>query len=352
MPRLFVGNFSFEEELARDRQELPAAVRRVNAEMATCWMAIVEAGDRIWCPAEVEPDYWSRIRSAGLPAVRAASVPAEIPTGLELVPWGWTKAVREFALAVQAVIEAPDQKAVRAANSRRFSHRWERDHDVGLEGAECIESLPQLEAALGRYADDREWVLKAEFSGAGRERRVGRGSACGETLRSWARRRLSTAQALFLEPWVERVAEAGIQWTIPRQGPPVLEGVVPLLTATSGQYRGSRFRGDDDVAGVWAEAVAAGRDVAIKLQEMGYFGPLGIDAARYRDAAGTVRLRPVQDVNARWTMGRLALGWRRLEAGQVWRHGPAGDAPGNPAHLKTSPLTVGGRPVQHVTWIE
>jgi hypothetical protein len=163
---------------------------------------------------------------------------------------------------------------------------------------------------------------------------------------------LSTGQALFLEPWVECVAEAGIQWTIPRKGAPVLEGVVPLLTAPSGQYRGSRFRSDGDVAGAWAEAVAAGRGVAIKLQEMGYFGPLGIDAARYRDAAGDVRLRPVQDVNARWTMGRLALGWQRLGVGQVWRHGRAGDAPGNPAILKTSPLTVGGRPVQHVTWIE
>lgn len=352
MPRLFVGNFSFEEELARDRQELPAAARRINAELATCWLAVAEAGDWIWCPAAVEPDYWSRMQSAGLPNVNFASLPGELPAGLELVPWGWTPAVRELGAEVQAVFEAPDQEAVLATNSRRFSHRWERDHGLGLEGAECIGSLPQLQAALGRYADDGGWVLKSEFSGAGRERTVGRGSVCGEALRSWTRRRLSTGQALFLEPWVECVAEAGIQWTIPRQGPTVLEGVVPLLTGPSGQYRGSRFRSDDDVAGAWAEAVAAGRDVAIKLQEMGYFGPLGIDAARYRDAAGDVRLRPVQDVNARWTMGRLARGWRRLGAGQVWRHARASEAPDGPAVLRTSPRTVGGRLVQHITWIE
>ena len=46
---------------------------------------------------------------------------------------------------------------------------------------------------------------------------------------------------------------------------------------------------------------ALGR-VGEELVGLGYFGPLGIDAFTWRDAAGTVRLRAVSEVNARYTL--------------------------------------------------
>jgi hypothetical protein len=62
----------------------------------------------------------------------------------------------------------------------------------------------------------------------------------------------------------------------------------------------------------WQPAVDIGMHVALTLQRLGYFGPLGIDAMQNRDDAGEIRLRPLQDLNARYTMGRLALGFARL----------------------------------------
>ena len=44
----------------------------------------------------------------------------------------------------------------------------------------------------------------------------------------------------------------------------------------------------------------------------GDFSPLGLDAMRHRVPGGAVRTRCLQDINARWTMGRLALGLRRF----------------------------------------
>jgi hypothetical protein len=49
--------------------------------------------------------------------------------------------------------------------------------------------------------------------------------------------------------------------------------------------------------------------------------------SRYRDPAGHERLRPLQDLNARFTMGRLTLAWRDwLPAGWsgAWRVMPGG----------------------------
>jgi hypothetical protein len=77
-------------------------------------------------------------------------------------------------------------------------------------------------------------------------------------------------------------------------------------------YRGSRFAAGAGDVESWQPAVEVASRVAHVLQRRGYFGPLGIDAMQYRDAAGQTRLRALQDLNARYTMGRLALGFRRL----------------------------------------
>ena len=118
----------------------------------------------------------------------------------------------------------------------------------------------------------------------------------------------------------------------------------------------------------WLPAVATGHRVARALQEIGYFGPLGIDAARYRTADGLERLRPIQDINARYTMGRIALGFQRLlkpgEHGSwihvIWPDTDPGasarwwDAartalPEGVRAIRTTPFTVAEQPTRHGT---
>ena len=51
MPRLFVGNFDFEEHLAGDRQNPPEALQRINAELSPCLVSVAGEGDSIWLSA-------------------------------------------------------------------------------------------------------------------------------------------------------------------------------------------------------------------------------------------------------------------------------------------------------------
>jgi hypothetical protein len=356
MPRLFFGNFDCDEQLADERQIRPELRRRINAELAACWLAVAQEGDWIWCPDAIEHAFWRRLQESGCPAVHPVSDAAQVPPVLELTPWGWTGEAREFGESVRAAVDAPQQSVVRAANSRRLSFECEVEWGVGLKGAACIESVDQLAAAVSQFADAARWVLKSEFSGAARERLLGRGPVLDASTTNWGEHRMQRGLALFLEPWLDRIAEAGVQWTIPRSGPPVLEGVTPLLTDAAGRYRGSEFGIDDAEAALWSVAVDSGRRMAVRLQQMGYFGPLGIDAMCYRDAEGNVRLRPLQDVNARWTMGRLSLGWRRFMPRGAWRHGPRvcmpATSPDGSEVRVTSPATVGSRLSHHASWLE
>jgi hypothetical protein len=232
--------------------------------------------------------------------------------------------------------------------------------DVGLPGAAVAGSIDELFDAIGRVsAHNGEWVVKAEFSNSSRERFLQRSNSPPDrgALSRWAARRLAMGQALIVEPWVERIDEVGVQLTIQRNGEPRVEGVTGLLVDNAGRYRGSEFTPALDNDPQWQDAIAIAMEAARHVQQAGYFGPLGIDAMRYRDAAGEIRLRPLQDINARWTMGRLSLGLRRLlhpgERG-YWLHGAGAQRPVDDnldqtqriREFATSPESIGGKPVR------
>ena len=236
---------------------------------------------------------------------------------------------------------------------------------VGAARVECLEDLTEAvrrsASELGESVADHAWVVKANFGMAARERLLGRGLDFTPAQKTWLSRRLDSDGAVFFEPWLQRRAEVGVQWSLPPlgQGEPKLEGVTPLLCDSQGGYRGSEFSLDASIPREWQRAVEVCEQVAKRLQSLGYFGPLGIDAAIYEDAAGIEHVRPLQDINARFTMGRLALGFRRLlRSGErgIWRHGRSAElTPPTTVEatreIDLTPPLVGGIPPTHAAWL-
>ncbi|MFN0197287.1 MAG: hypothetical protein ACKVT0_11125 [Planctomycetaceae bacterium] len=311
MSRLFVGNFDFEHHLARDQSfTLSERLKRLHAELATLWYAVAETGDAIWLPMPVDFDFSSVMQSRGFPKVEMMTSRSEIPAGVELCPWGWTSQIRRWGETNRCVVHSPDPAAVRVVNSRHFSWQCERDWGVQISNAAELQTVNEVQSHLLR-ASRREsrWVIKAEFGMSARERILGQGVELAKPDIRWMQNRLSVGSRLYFEPWVEKSAEVGMQFSIPDVGSPRLEGCTELLTDPCGQYLGSRWT--DRIDQEWADEIVWGYRVADEVQRAGYFGPLGIDAMRYRDENGSIRSRPIQDINARWTMGRLALACRR-----------------------------------------
>lgn len=359
MRRVFMGNFYFESELAAARGWHPsAALRRMSDERVPSWIAIAEDDDLIWTPEQIADSFWESLAARGLPRVRGLTSSTEPLEEFELVPWGWSWRARLFGRQTPQ----PSDESVRQGNSREWSFELERQLGVALPGAARIERLEQLADVVRRSAsqfDEQEsehaWVIKANFSMAARERVLGRGPKLTATSERWLRRRLEFDGAVFFEPWLRRRAEAGIQWSLPKPGfgQPKLQGITPLLTDKQGGYRGSEFSLDATVPAEWQRAVEATEKAARQLQQIGYFGPLGIDAAIHETSTGQTLLRPLQDINARYTMGRLALGFRKLlrpgEQG-VWQHGPRAELPdAMTREIDLTPPLIGDKPPMHTS---
>ncbi|MEZ6056298.1 MAG: hypothetical protein R3C01_06295 [Planctomycetaceae bacterium] len=371
MPRLFWGNFDFETTLGFVAST--AVSPRLLGELAFSWLAIAGPEDVIVTPMPPRPDELQQLSDSLKTLLpRFVSHPEELSQseGFNLqdflaTPWGWSAfAENEFARWGVTIPDHPAPAIVRMANSRQFSSSQEQSLDCALRGSMTLQSFADVDGFLSQEGElglERRWVIKADLSNSARERLLGQGETLTDSQRRWIAKRLERDGRLHAEPWVERIAEAGVQWEIPQSGEPQLIGVVPLLTATNGEYRGSLIAAPDDETftndalhlDTWRPAIDCQRQVVERLQQLGYFGPCGIDACWYLSLNGEQRLRPIQDINARWTMGRLALGWRHRLPPQttaLWHFGPDSPAVGDPADhislLRTTPTTLVATPLR------
>ncbi|MDA1017769.1 MAG: hypothetical protein O3A00_25345 [Planctomycetota bacterium] len=351
-------------------QTVSRRLQRLNAERAANWAICAEHGDLIWSVDFIADEFFERLEAAGLPRVRTVSAPSR---DLRACPWGWDSQVAQL-VADFVSGDRPALDVVERVNSRRFSFGLECDLSTGLPWATQVDSIEDLAKAVRSIAREGcRWVAKAEFSMSARERIIGVGPQLSENESNWARRRLQHGGVLFVEPWVQILHEWGLQFEIPRLGSPAFLGLTRLLTDEAGRYCGSVVACDSGNDRQYhASLVEVAQQVADRIQRLGYFGPLGIDAVVYHDPSGRnaePQLRPIQDINARYTMGRLCLGLRRLlQPGEQarWIHGPwptsnATDDQSLTRELRsteptarlviaTTPFAVGHQPTQHGTW--
>jgi len=314
MSRLFIPNFDFEASLGPHVPNRSQDVMRRNSELAMAWLAIARPGDAILVDELPDPSFDHSLKALARTGVQFCDAQSWASGGrqppvqtIEPVPWGWDRRVRDWAASSGFKIDIPRLEVITRANSREFSDHCEHEFDCGLAGQAICRSLPEVQAATQSLT---RWIIKGNLGAAGRERLAGSGPLNDQSA-AWVSRRLGRDGVILIEPFLDAIEEAGIQWEIPRvPDSPKLLGVVPLLSDERGQYHGSIVTPDNQIPDHWQPAVEVTRLAADRIQALGYFGPLGIDAMRYRDAAGEIRLRPLQDINVRWTMGRLALGWR------------------------------------------
>ena len=214
-------------------------------------------------------------------------------TELPLTPWGVTQNV--------TYDDAPDVENVKRANSKLYSHYLEQRLGVALPYSRIIESATELTKVIDECPYD--WVLKHPFGVSGRERMVGRRGIISESARGWAKKRLNQGWNLVFEPWVEKIDECSFHFQLETDGQVRGVGQTQLLTASAGVHCGNRV-GLPIAGPEHLESVA--REAAEHVANLGYRGPLGVDSFLGKLGEKSV-LRPIVELNARYSFGRLAL---------------------------------------------
>ena len=141
--------------------------------------------------------------------------------------------------------------------------------------------------------------------------------------RQWLARALQNGRQLVIEPWLERELDFSVQLEM---GPSNLKlcGYTGLINDCKGQFQANwaaanydrrlpanvaaLFREPADISGrlqrLYGEILSL---LEVELQCAGFVGPVGVDAFVYRIPQGRYRLKPVVEINPRYTMGRLTV---------------------------------------------
>lgn len=344
MPAIHFPQPDFEDDLTATDRRTPQSRRpphklvRLIQELEVLSGLGAEPGDVILCQANVLPgelpSAYDGLRYWNLDAVQ--TLLRETNESWQFEPWGWSATAIRLASNLGLSGSEPVAASVPLVNSRRFSATFDDVIDVdtgmhvGLFGRLCT-TIAEAIAEIRRHGADghRKWVIKANISHAARNRILGSGAELRDEQTRWLEAHLADAP-VYVEPWVERVAECGLQFQIGRHQPSEeairFLGAAEMMNDATGQYRGSVLRPlkvnsspghESDPGPWWARSIEHGRKIALAAADHGFSGPMGIDCMLFR-SDGKLRLRLAHDINGRRTMGRLALSLRRLVPAGHW----------------------------------
>ena len=382
MPTIFYPNLLFEEQLTPVKAASAKALRLVE-DLAPCMGLLAEKpGDAVLVSEDAVPNELPVVLQ-DVQFVTESQIAAGQFQFDRLIPWGYSDDALALAERLCLSVEAPSAEAVRRVNSRRFQNFFDFTctlTEVATLGVKPFSTICEhmdhtLEWLRSDISNAQPWVIKAEFSHAARNRILGRGNQLTVPQQTWLNRQFAQGAIVSAEPWVDRLAECGLQLAIPQptatgqvsapEARPLVNGAFQMVASASGQYLGSLLNcstvGDD----IWTPAIAHSASIAQAAAASGYSGYMGIDCMLYTDNDQTPRLRLAQDLNGRCTMGWLALHLKnRLKSSEygVWLHLHdklnaaiqfpfATKLPSSVRIERTSPSRIGNRRPELTTWL-
>ena len=239
----------------------------------------------------------------------------------QLYSKAWSAALLKKILSGRAALpRGPNQEA--AQQRRPTNGHWLcTENEVGV----AVNSLAEAVAAIEtiRRRGHHKIVIKESLGLAGSNAMRLFEPEILETHRRWIANAVKNGGQLVVEPWLERELDFSVQLEMSDEGLKLC-GYTGLINDAKGQFQGNvalpghqkkipanlitLFTEPPDIA---QRLHALYADIFALLEEefrrANFLGPVGIDAFAYRDADGKIRLKPIVEINPRYTMGRVTV---------------------------------------------
>jgi len=353
-PVVWLYNASCEAEIARGKPGFTPSetVRRLSEDLEHVPMFLANEGDILLVKNSPSPEWLKSLQELGMDLpVFHTSEPSRIPdpklSGLE--PWGWspesfeklkplTPRLIDTATANGPYCRALFQKSSYAETgigqffrkdwSAAFLREWLIRHpdaqkhfgDLDWVG-QAVESTETAVMACEKLlAKNLRVLLKAPLSTSGQsQKRVNSREDLTPNCLGWIRNTIEAQGQILVEPLLDKICDLSMQIEVSADGVsllPVRRFLVGAQHEYLGTLLGSKFPGftsdqqrfQSECRKEWNQLA---RDLGEMLRTHGYQGPAGLDALLWKTPAGELRLKPLVELNPRWTMGRVALALER-----------------------------------------
>jgi uncharacterized ferritin-like protein (DUF455 family) len=348
-PNVFLFNPFAEAFIAQGRAFTPVKHQtQLARDLANLPQFLGRQDDIVLVPQRPSVEYLSGLKQAGFALPEFVEVNAGALTDLArrklgvMRPWAWGPDSVERLAPLFASVTGEERRPEQRFNERiaqLYSKAWSADFlRKFLAQSENTTWLCD-ESSVGRAVSTMPDALAAiaAIRARGHHRVVVKealGLAGHNSIRLWEPELLATQQrwmakaceqkrTLVIEPWLERVADFSVQLEMTTRGLKLC-GYTGLINDTKGQFHANWAAPDharrlpDSVIALFREP----RDISVRshrlfgdiiasldtaLREADYLGPVGIDAFVYRNLREEIRLKPVVEINPRFTMGRLTV---------------------------------------------
>lgn len=369
-PWVYWFNPTCELELAQGSAQVPTskAVEALSLDLETLPLFLAAQDDAVLLRQQPSHDWLESLQKAGfalpervlLPEVEADSTHPFRQRKLQgFRPWGWSPKAKQLCEQFDWPEFSPSTPITSGADS------WfDKTSHLPILRSLLEESLLEESLAddlcsmrqVARVAQDWQTVLqivdqfvlegalplvlKAPLGASGQNQRKLESQAQWPALIQWIETILRQQGKILIEPWLDKVWEASFHFQVQPDGRFKLLGLTPFFTTTGGRYAGSMLGKwhlwvDEGLKRWWFATHFSdglnwqdrlGKRLKLRL-ERHCPANQGIEAVsvdtfvfREPDPSGQQRLRlkPLVEINPRFTMGRVALALeQRIHLGQA-----------------------------------
>jgi uncharacterized ferritin-like protein (DUF455 family) len=350
-PSIWIYNPLCDAEIARGRPGL-SATKKIQGrieDLEHLPMFLAGDSDQLLVSKRPRLEWLREIKALGfeLPEFLErdkAQLPQKI-AGFE--PWGWSpETFARFQPLASRLVNASGANSEWAATilakpdfqstglAKLFSKAWstgflrewmKRNSDttavfgdpssVGTATDTVTETVTVIRSLLTAH---RSVLLKAPWGTSGIQHKKIQSESelqFGHPTHGWITNTLEAQGQLVVEPFLDNVCDLSMQFIVNDDEIRLLE-IRRFLTGPRFEYRGtwlgSKMSGFEpeharlieNARPAWTRLV---RDLGTRLRDEGFRGSAGIDALLWKDSRHELRLKPLVELNPRWTMGRVAL---------------------------------------------